>query len=158
MIVRTYVRKYPPFYVNPEIYSVREKGLSISDDLSKDDEEELKVLKYHLKIARSQNHDAKIRGLKLFINDKSYTADEPRKLENNHEISSEEENSEDIQEVSSNLARDTQISQTTTENSKQPKVLTDSSRFTKKVEKIPINKVQRTLGVVKKGVGEKTNN
>ncbi|KAG5882062.1 hypothetical protein JTB14_007724 [Gonioctena quinquepunctata] len=123
-------------FENPQnLRNFREKGLSISDDLSKDDREELKVLKYHLKIARSQNHDAKIRGLKLFINDKPYTTDELRKLENNQAVSSEEENSEDEQEVSSNLARNTQISQTTTENSKQPKVLTDSSRFTKKVKK-----------------------
>ncbi|KAG5864350.1 hypothetical protein JTB14_014471 [Gonioctena quinquepunctata] len=138
-------------FQNPQnLGNFREKGLSISDDLSKDDREELNVLKYHLKIARSQNHVAKIRGLKLFINDKSYTADKLRKLVNNQEISAEEENSEDIQEVSSNLARNTQISQTTTKNSKPPKVLTDSSRFTKKVEKVPI-----TLDVVKKRVGEK---
>ncbi|KAG5880297.1 hypothetical protein JTB14_020043 [Gonioctena quinquepunctata] len=59
------------------------EGLAISGDLSKEDREDLRVLRYHLEIARSQNHNAKIEGLKLIMNDRPCTVEEFNELKKN---------------------------------------------------------------------------
>lgn len=47
--------------------------ISISDDLTVEEREDMKVLRKHLQKARSENHNAFIRNMKLIVNGRSYT-------------------------------------------------------------------------------------
>ncbi|CAG9819955.1 unnamed protein product [Phaedon cochleariae] len=66
-----------------EVGKLKGTQIFIANDLSYDDRQELKVLQEYLKLARSKNLNAKIRGLRLHIDDTSYTATEVKNLDIN---------------------------------------------------------------------------
>lgn len=74
-------------------------GISISNDLSKEDREEQKILSSHLKTAKEQYPNAKIRRNKLIIGKDTYTVEQLLELEKtsekniDHQSSNEEDSS-----------------------------------------------------------------
>lgn len=53
----------------------------LANDLCPEDREDLKVLVKHLKIAKASNIQAKIKGLKLMIDNKEYTAEQLQQIQ-----------------------------------------------------------------------------
>lgn len=60
---------------------LKDTTVSIANDLCPEDREDLKVLVKHLKIAKANNIQAKIRGLRLVINGKEYTVEQLQQIQ-----------------------------------------------------------------------------
>ncbi|CAG9765873.1 unnamed protein product [Ceutorhynchus assimilis] len=70
----SYLKK-AELFKNPEkLRALKNTPYAISNDLCEEDRRELKVLREHLKKALNENKQAKIKGLKLEIDSKLYTA------------------------------------------------------------------------------------
>lgn len=132
-------QKKRQLFDSKKLNKLREKGLSISDDLLKEDREELKLLKYHLKNARLQNHEAKIKGLKLFINGKPYSLQELKELESHNIESSEEQSSDEEKEKEEN-----QYHPNTKNKLNQPPAEKNSNLETDKNKQKPVSNFKNT--------------
>lgn len=91
----TFLKKITLFQDKKKLKNLKETGITINNELCVEDREENKILRYHLKNARAQNHEAKIVGYKLIINGDVYTAKELEDLEAEEEIEIEELNEEE---------------------------------------------------------------
>lgn len=69
----SYLRKADLFKDPEKLRALRNTPISISNDLCYEDRKEQKILRQHLKLAREQNKEAKIKGNKLEIGGKLYT-------------------------------------------------------------------------------------
>ncbi|KAG5870306.1 hypothetical protein JTB14_023026 [Gonioctena quinquepunctata] len=90
----------PTLFKNPqELFQLKSKGVAIANDQCAEDREGQKILRKQFNIARSQKLNATLKGFKLMIDDKEYTASELRVLEtadrNSKFTNSEEEQEED---------------------------------------------------------------
>lgn len=80
---------------------LKNTGISIANDLTKEDREEQKILRRHLKIARTENLDAKIIKNRLKIDDTFYTADQLETIGKQHNTNREDasQSSETLQNI-----------------------------------------------------------
>lgn len=104
----SYLKKRTLFQNIDALKKLKEKGIAIANDQCYEDRQEQKVLRKHLKIARSQNLEAKIKGFRLFINNKAFTAKELKDSEKNVQTSSESEDEsieDEIQDEHNKLAQ-----------------------------------------------------
>lgn len=69
------------------------KEIYINSDLCYKDRQEQKILRRHLKLARSKNYNAKIRGRFLEVNSEKYSVDQLRDMENRCETDTTDSNS-----------------------------------------------------------------
>ena len=83
----SYLKK-TELFKNPEkLRSLKGTGYAISNDLCEEDRKEMKILQKHLKKAKEENKDAKIKGLKLEINNQLYTAEQLEQSESQSDSS-----------------------------------------------------------------------
>lgn len=113
----SFIKKKTLFSNIDNLKKLKEQGISLTNDLSVEDREDQKTLRKHLQIARSQNHEAKISGYKLLINNTPYTPQELKEIEEADIINSEL--SEEEQEEEDNYARDKDTQQQKTQQQKQ---------------------------------------
>lgn len=85
----SYLKKSEIFRSPEKLRALKGTHIVITHDLCERDREEQKVLRKHHKIAKDRNQEARIRGNKLIIGQKSYTAAE---LESDWETTSGSEN------------------------------------------------------------------
>lgn len=111
----SYLKKQALFL---QVGKLKGTGIAITNDLCIEDREEQKILKYHQKKARDQNLEARIKGKKLFIGNKSYSAEELGKIEQVTYSETELEEDE-ISEESERENEQTTSSKKTTANEKQ---------------------------------------
>ena len=72
----SFLKKKEIFNIPEKLKSLKGTNVSISNDLCQEDRQNNKVLLKHLKIARSENKEAKIKGNKIEISNILYTAKE----------------------------------------------------------------------------------
>ncbi|CAG9761274.1 unnamed protein product [Ceutorhynchus assimilis] len=111
----SYLKKLTVYENKENLKKLKEHGITISNDLSPSEREEQKLLRKHLQIARTQNHETKILGNKLIIDNMEYTPQELKEIEANasHSESAEEEENEAI--------KNTEKSEKTGRNNKDKK-------------------------------------
>lgn len=80
-------------HILKQVKKLKGTGISISNDLSKEDREEQKILSSHLKTAKEQYPNAKIRGHKLIIGKNIYTAEDLLELEKSCEKNIDQQSS-----------------------------------------------------------------
>lgn len=94
-IILEFVSFLKKLQVLKEVKKLKGTGISISNDLSKEDREEQKVLSSHLKTAKEQYPNAKIRGHKLIIGENIYTAKDLLELERSSEKDTDYQSNEE---------------------------------------------------------------
>lgn len=72
----SYLKKIEIFKDIEKLRTLKGKGISVSNDLCKADRENQKILRKHLKIARSQNQQVRLKGNKLEIEGVLYTVED----------------------------------------------------------------------------------
>lgn len=77
----SYLKKTELFKDPQKLRNLKGTGYAISNDLCEEDRKEIKILKKHLIRAKEEKKDAKIKGLKLLINNQLYTAKELEQIE-----------------------------------------------------------------------------
>lgn len=81
----SFIKKLELFKNKEKLKKFNENGFGIANDLNKEDREELKILRIHLKDARSQNLEAKIKGFHLHVNNQTFSAEQLKDLESEEE-------------------------------------------------------------------------
>lgn len=101
-----YLRKAEIFKNIEKLKALKEHNISISNDLCMIDRQNQKILREHYKCAKEKNLNTKIRGHKLIIEDKVYTAEELEKADEDTDETSgetEEEEDQDIDETETSV-------------------------------------------------------
>lgn len=80
-IIIEFVSFYKKQLIFQNVQKLKNTGISVVNDMCFEDRSEYKILKNHLKIARSQRLPAKIKGRTIEIDGNIYTPDDLRKLE-----------------------------------------------------------------------------
>jgi len=78
----SFLKKTEIFKNKDNLKKLKTKGWSVTNDLCPEDRLKQKKLREHLKIARSQNCEAKIAGYKLIINNQEYSVEDLAEIEN----------------------------------------------------------------------------
>lgn len=71
-----FVTFFQKLNIYKNVQKLQGKNISVVNDLCPEDQESNKILIKHLKIARSQNKEARVKGFRLLVNGKYYTAEE----------------------------------------------------------------------------------
>ncbi|CAG9773449.1 unnamed protein product [Ceutorhynchus assimilis] len=121
----SYLKKAELFKDPEKLRALKNTPYAISNDLCEEDRRELKTLRKHQKKAHDENKPAKIKGLKLEIDNKLYTAKE---LEGHSESDipttsseTEESSEEESEEEEQNIEQRTSVDQDQNKNSKKRK-------------------------------------
>lgn len=72
----SYLKKTQVFKYPERLRALKGTNISITNDLCEKDRDDQKILRHHLKLARSKKQEAKIKGNRLEIDKKLYTAEE----------------------------------------------------------------------------------
>ncbi|KAG5885364.1 hypothetical protein JTB14_035168 [Gonioctena quinquepunctata] len=84
----SFFKKLTIFQNKTKLRELNEKGISITNDMSKEDREKQKILRKHLK----QNCVANIKGFTLYINNKPHSVEKLQILEESANFSCDSEN------------------------------------------------------------------
>ncbi|CAG9759560.1 unnamed protein product [Ceutorhynchus assimilis] len=143
----TFLKKQTLFQNKEKLQTLREHGLSITNDLCKEDQDELKVLRKHLKNAKAQNLEANIKGYFLFIAGERYSAEDLKQIEVDAEKNKEENDvfeDEDIEEETEKTDIDSNIAQVHPTASKARKGSTTKKETKTLVERPESKTLRRT--------------
>ncbi|CAG9763442.1 unnamed protein product [Ceutorhynchus assimilis] len=136
--------KKSEIFNNPDkLRGLKDTGCAISNDLCEEDRRELNILRKYLKRAKEENKSARIKGLKLEIENKTYTAKELEQLDSASdssgselsETTGDETDTESGTEEQKKLSLDTKSSQPARENRKKRKKSNPSPRSTRSNKK-----------------------
>lgn len=91
----TYLKKSEIFRDPEKLRALKGTGFAVSHDYCKEDREEIKILRKHLKEAKEQNKEAKIKGFRLELEKKLYSAGDLENINSDSASSTTDSESEE---------------------------------------------------------------
>lgn len=146
----SFLKKKTLFENKDKLKELKQHGISITNDQSIEDRNNFKILRKHLKNAREQNLNAKIRGQKLLVEDEIYSIEDLDQLEkrsekigqknDKNELSSEDDidhnlNNIDKGDIATKSKEGSHMAERVTSQNKNKRKAKYSPKFTRSTKK-----------------------